>query len=122
MLADVDHGGYLSYWRNSRRRKYCTSLVSIFPLRYNAVRSQGFLAHCIWLPEMRLCRPEPAHDQQRKKSMGDRIRRSWLIVPAHDEVRMEEAAHAGADVIVLDLQDTVHDTKKHVARARVRET
>ena len=54
--------------------------------------------------------------------MGDRIRRSWLIVPAHDEARLEEAAHAGADVIVLDLQDTVHDTKKHVARARIRET
>jgi citrate lyase subunit beta / citryl-CoA lyase len=54
--------------------------------------------------------------------MGDRIRRSWLIVPAHDDARLEEAAHAGADVIVLDLQDMVHDTKKHVARARVRET
>jgi citrate lyase beta subunit len=35
--------------------------------------------------------------------MGDRIRRSWLIVPAHDEARLEEAAQAGADVIVLDL-------------------
>ena len=53
--------------------------------------------------------------------MGDRIRRSWLIVPAHDDARLEEAAHAGADVIVLDLQDMVHDTKRHVARARVRE-
>ena len=54
--------------------------------------------------------------------MGDRICRSWLIVPAHDDARLEEAAHAGADVIVLDLQDMVHDTKKHVARTRVRET
>jgi citrate lyase subunit beta / citryl-CoA lyase len=54
--------------------------------------------------------------------MGDRIRRSWLIVPAHDDTRLEEAAHAGADVIVLDLQDMVHDTKKYVARARIRET
>jgi len=53
--------------------------------------------------------------------MGDRIRRSWLIVPAHDHARLEEAAHAGADVIVLDLQDMVHDTKKQVARAGVRE-
>src|SRR5215467_13495687 len=58
----------------------------------------------------------------KEKSMGDRIRRSWLIVPAHDEARMEEAAHAGADVIVLDLQDLVHDTKKPEARARIRET
>ena len=54
--------------------------------------------------------------------MVDRIRRSWLIVPAHDDARLEEAAHAGADVIVLDLQDMVHDTQKHVARARVCET
>ena len=53
--------------------------------------------------------------------MIDRIRRSWLIVPAHDDARLEEAAQAGADVVVLDLQDTVHDTKKHVARAHVRE-
>lgn len=54
--------------------------------------------------------------------MVDRIRRSWLIVPAHDDARLAEAAHAGADVIVLDLQDMVHDTKKHEARTRVRET
>jgi citrate lyase subunit beta/citryl-CoA lyase len=53
--------------------------------------------------------------------MIDRIRRSWLIVPAHDEVRLAAAAQAGADVIVLDLQDMVHDTKKHAARARLRE-
>ena len=52
----------------------------------------------------------------------DRIRRSWLIVPAHDDERLTEAAHAGADVIVLDLQDMVHDTKKHEARARLRDT
>ena len=54
--------------------------------------------------------------------MVDRIRRSWLIVPAHDEARLAEAAHAGADVIVLDLQDMVHDAKKHEARARIRDT
>jgi len=53
--------------------------------------------------------------------MVERIRRSWLIVPAHDETRLEEAAHTGADVIVLDLQDLVHDSKKQVARASVRE-
>jgi citrate lyase subunit beta/citryl-CoA lyase len=53
--------------------------------------------------------------------MVDRIRRSWLIVPAHDDNRLAEAAHAGADVIVLDLQDMVHDTKKHEVRARIRD-
>ena len=53
--------------------------------------------------------------------MVDRIRRSWLIVPAHDDARLAEAAQAGADVVVLDLQDMVHDTKKHAARARLRD-
>lgn len=53
--------------------------------------------------------------------MVDRIRRSWLIVPAHDEERLAEAAHSGADVIVLDLQDMVHESKKHAARARLRD-
>ncbi|MGE3537092.1 MAG: CoA ester lyase [Candidatus Tectimicrobiota bacterium] len=53
--------------------------------------------------------------------MVDRIRRSWLIVPAHDSARLDEAAQSGADVVVLDLQDLVHDTKKHAARAAVRE-
>ena len=51
--------------------------------------------------------------------MADRIRRSWLIVPAHD-ARLAEAAQSGADVVVLDLQDTVHDSKKHEARGRIR--
>jgi citrate lyase subunit beta/citryl-CoA lyase len=54
--------------------------------------------------------------------MADRIRRSWLIVAAHDDARLAEAAQSGTDVIVLDLQDMVHDSKKHAARARIRET
>ena len=54
--------------------------------------------------------------------MVDRIRRSWLIVAAHDNARLAEAAQSGADVIVLDLQDMVHDSKKHEARARIRAT
>ena len=53
--------------------------------------------------------------------MADRIRRSWLIVPANDDERLTEAAHAGADVIVLDLEDMVHETKKHQARERLRD-
>jgi citrate lyase subunit beta/citryl-CoA lyase len=52
--------------------------------------------------------------------MADRIRRSWLIVPAHDDTRVAEAAQSGADVVVLDLQDTVHDSKKQEARERIR--
>lgn len=53
--------------------------------------------------------------------MLERIRRSWLIVPSDNDARLAEAARAGADVIVLDLQDMVHDSKKHAARARLRE-
>lgn len=48
-------------------------------------------------------------------------RRSWLIIPAHDDARVREAAASGADVAVLDLQDTVHETRKREARAKVRD-
>ena len=48
-------------------------------------------------------------------------RRSWLIVPAHDDARIREAAYSGADVAVLDLQDTVHETRKREARGNVRD-
>ena len=47
-------------------------------------------------------------------------RRSWLIVPAHDDARLAEAAACGADVVALDLQDTVHETRKREARAKMR--
>ena len=49
------------------------------------------------------------------------VRRSWLIVPAHDDARLAEAASSSADVVVLDLQDTVHDTRKHEARDNIRQ-
>ncbi len=50
------------------------------------------------------------------------VRRSWLIVPAHNAQVISEAADSRADVIVLDLQDTVHERRKHEARANVRDT
>ena len=53
--------------------------------------------------------------------MTDTVRRSWLIVPAHDADRLAEAAASRADVVALDLQDTVHDLRKHDARANVRD-
>ena len=53
--------------------------------------------------------------------MKYRVRRSWLIVPAYDASALAEAADSSADVIVLDLQDTVHDTKKHRARENIRD-
>ncbi len=48
------------------------------------------------------------------------VRRSWLIVPAHNDEALSEAAESGADVVLLDLQDTVHESRKHDARANVR--
>ena len=48
------------------------------------------------------------------------VRRSWLIVPAHNARALTEAAGSRADVVVLDLQDTVHESRKHEARANVR--
>ena len=53
--------------------------------------------------------------------MRNRVQRSWLIAPANDDARLAAAADSGADVVVLDLQDTVHETKKHEARARVKD-
>ena len=53
--------------------------------------------------------------------MNSTVRRSWLIVPAHDEERLELAANSGADVVVLDLEDTVHDSRKHEARENIRD-
>jgi citrate lyase subunit beta/citryl-CoA lyase len=53
--------------------------------------------------------------------MVDRIRRSWLIVAANDSDRLTEATQSGADVVVLDLQDMVHETKKHAARQCIRD-
>ncbi len=53
--------------------------------------------------------------------MRNRVQRSWLIAPANDAARLAAAADSGADVVVLDLQDTVHETKKHEARAGVKD-
>ena len=49
------------------------------------------------------------------------VRRSWLIVPTHNAKALSEAADSRADVVVLDFQDTVHESRKHDARANVRD-
>jgi citrate lyase subunit beta / citryl-CoA lyase len=49
------------------------------------------------------------------------VRRSWLIVPATRADLIERAGSFGADVIVFDLEDMVHDSRKFEARARVRD-
>ena len=44
-------------------------------------------------------------------------RRSWLILPAHDEAAIARHAEYNADVIVLDLEYTVPPRHKEAARA-----
>jgi citrate lyase subunit beta/citryl-CoA lyase len=52
---------------------------------------------------------------------GQRVRRSWLIIPAHRTDLVEQSHRFDADVIVFDLEDLVHDGRKHAARQRVRD-
>ena len=37
------------------------------------------------------------------------VRRSWLVVSSIDDEQVAQAWTSGADVIVLDLEDSVHD-------------
>src|SRR5262252_4751548 len=94
-------------------------LVTPSALRYNAAQPYGTPGVMPSAYRYMTLKARASTRPTKEKLMVDRIRRSWLIVPAHDDARLEEAAQAGADVVVLDLQDMVHDTKKHVARARV---
>ena len=51
---------------------------------------------------------------------GQTVRRSWLLIPAIRTDLIEQSWTFGADVIVFDLEDLVHDKRKHEARANVR--
>jgi citrate lyase subunit beta/citryl-CoA lyase len=51
---------------------------------------------------------------------GQLVRRSWLLIPAHRTDLIDRAHTFGADVVVLDLEDLVHDQRKHAARANIR--
>src|SRR5438094_170236 len=53
--------------------------------------------------------------------MTSPIRRSWVLVPANDRDLLERSCSAGADVVVLDLEDLVHDSRKAAGRANIRE-
>lgn len=53
--------------------------------------------------------------------MNSTVRRSWLIVPAHDAEKLDQASNSCADVVVLDLEDTVHDSRKHYARDNIQD-
>lgn len=48
--------------------------------------------------------------------MIQKVRRSWLLVPASDYGRVEGAYLAGADVVVLDLVEFVDERDKPMAR------
>jgi citrate lyase subunit beta/citryl-CoA lyase len=48
------------------------------------------------------------------------VRRSWLLIPGHRSDLVEQANTFGADVVVFDLEDLVHDGRKYAARANVR--
>lgn len=47
--------------------------------------------------------------------------RSWLFVPGDSEKKLGKAPAAGADVLILDLEDSVVPDRKPAARALVRE-
>ncbi len=48
-----------------------------------------------------------------------RLRRSLLFVPGAEEQKIEKAAGAGADTLLLDLEDSVTPERKPVARQQV---
>ena len=50
---------------------------------------------------------------------GQLVRRSWFMIPATNSELMERSWSLGADVIVFDLEDLVHDDRKHEARKNV---
>ena len=51
--------------------------------------------------------------------MRKRPRRSWLLVLTADDRKVEKAATTNADVLILDLSDSVTPDKKEAARAKV---
>jgi len=65
--------------------------------------------------------PTPGSGPYGVQVTREAIRRSWILVSALDERAIDQAWSWGADVVVLDLEDSVHDSKKAAARAHVRE-
>jgi citrate lyase subunit beta/citryl-CoA lyase len=53
--------------------------------------------------------------------VGQRVRRSWLVVPGHRTELVEQSPAFDADVIVFDLEDLVHDGRKPAARENIRQ-
>ena len=76
-----------------------------------AVRRAGLGEGTRVLPDA-IALPEP--------STRDRLRRSRLYVPGSEPKYFINAALHGADVIILDLEDSVHPSEKDAARLLVR--
>jgi citrate lyase subunit beta/citryl-CoA lyase len=51
---------------------------------------------------------------------GQWVRRSWLLLPGHRADLVEQSHTFDADVVVFDLEDLVHDGRKHAARQAIR--
>jgi len=51
---------------------------------------------------------------------GQRVRRSWLLIAGHRADLIAQSNTFGADVIVFDLEDLVHDARKPAARENIR--
>ena len=47
--------------------------------------------------------------------------RSWMFVPADSEKKLGKAMDLGADVIIVDLEDSVAPQNKHQGREMARE-
>ena len=65
--------------------------------------------------------PPPGGGPYGVQVIREPVRRSWLVVSSMDEGLVAQAWTSGADVIVLDLEDSVHDSKKPLARERIPE-
>ena len=48
-------------------------------------------------------------------------RRSWLFVPGDSERKLAKGESTGADILILDIEDSVSPARKPVARAMIRE-
>lgn len=60
-----------------------------------------------------MVRPDPGA----APDLSTRPVRSWLYVPAFDDRKLDRAARAGADVVLLDLEDGTPPAEKERARA-----
>ncbi|KRA16736.1 HpcH/HpaI aldolase/citrate lyase family protein [Pseudomonas sp. Root569] len=49
----------------------------------------------------------------------DRLARSWLCIPALKDGLEEKIAQSVADIVLLDLEDSIPESKKQVARERL---